>query len=91
MSRHTTNPQLLICPNCGSDRVRRSVRKGAEDWISYHLIFKNPYHCGACDERFFSPRSPCQERTASTKYQLTTYPESDLLVRSAFSAILNVC
>jgi hypothetical protein len=56
MSRHTNNPHLLICPNCGSDKVRRSIRRGAEDWIFHHLFFKNPYHCGACDERFFRSR-----------------------------------
>jgi hypothetical protein len=53
MSRHTNNRHFLICPNCGSDRVRRSIRKGAEDWIRRHLLFKNPYRCGDCDERFF--------------------------------------
>jgi len=56
MSRHTNNAHLLVCPNCGSDKVRRSVRKGAEDWLLHHLFFKNPYRCGACDERFFRSR-----------------------------------
>ncbi len=56
MARHLTNAHPLICPNCGSDRIRRSIRKGAEDWIHHHLLFKNPYHCGACDERFFRSR-----------------------------------
>jgi len=56
MSTHTTSHHILICPNCGSDKVRRSIRKGAEDWLYHHVLLKNPYHCGACDERFFRSR-----------------------------------
>ena len=56
MTRHTNSVHTLICPNCGSDRVRRSLRKGTEDWLYHHLFLKNPYHCGDCDERFFRSR-----------------------------------
>ncbi len=46
-----------ICPNCGSDNVRRSLRKGPKDWVLRRLLFQSPYRCLDCDERFFDFRA----------------------------------
>jgi hypothetical protein len=53
--------QIPICPSCGSNRVRRSVRKGPQDWVMHSLLFKSPYRCKACDYRFFGFRQPRHE------------------------------
>lgn len=56
MDEHTSHKQFPSCPSCGSHNTRRSVRKGAQDWVRSRLLFQSPYRCEACDERFFGFR-----------------------------------
>jgi len=69
MTEPTHKVNLPTCPNCGSNRVRRSIRKGAEDFVRRNLLFQDPYRCRACDERFFGfrvPRNPHKEPHPTT-------------------------
>ena len=52
----TFQNQFPICPNCGSNKVYRSMRRGAQDWVRHRLLFQVPYRCEACDQRFFAFR-----------------------------------
>jgi hypothetical protein len=61
MDESKPQKQFPTCPSCGSHKVRRSVRKGAQDFVLRHLLFQVPYRCGACDHRFFSFRQPRHE------------------------------
>jgi predicted RNA-binding Zn-ribbon protein involved in translation (DUF1610 family) len=40
------------CPNCGSQKVRRSTRHGLKENIVYRVMGVGPYRCTTCDERF---------------------------------------
>jgi hypothetical protein len=53
--------QFPSCPSCGSHKVRRSQRRGAEDLILRRLLFQVPYRCRTCDHRFFGFRVPRHE------------------------------
>ncbi len=57
MSEPTQSNNFPICPHCGSNRVRRSPRRGAQDFLRKNLLFQVPYRCKACDERFFGFRT----------------------------------
>ncbi len=43
---------MMVCPECGSDSVRRSMRHGFLEWFLKRL-FLLPYRCRACGPRFF--------------------------------------
>ncbi len=62
MAERTPRKQLPICPNCGSDRIHRSMRRGPQEWVLHRLAFLSPYRCEACDNRFFGFRVARQSR-----------------------------
>jgi len=48
--------QIIYCPNCQSANVRRSRTRKLEERIQHVLLFKSPYRCMDCDQRFFRNR-----------------------------------
>jgi transposase-like protein len=57
MSEPAHRTHFPKCPKCGSNNVRRSKRRGAADFVLKNLLFKVPYRCEDCDERFFGFRT----------------------------------
>jgi len=53
-------PEYLLprCPNCGSDKTHRGLRRKAETLLLRRELFQSPYRCAACDHRFLSFRVP---------------------------------
>ena len=53
-------PEYLLprCPNCGSDKTHRAVRRKSEERVFRRELFQSPYRCEACEHRFFSFRVP---------------------------------
>lgn len=47
----------LVCPNCGSRLVRRSMRRTIGDRLK-SLFGKWPYRCQMCDTRFNGQQDP---------------------------------
>jgi hypothetical protein len=54
----TTKNQLPLCPHCGGNTTHRTRRHGPIEWFLHHLLFRSPYRCQDCYERFFSSRLP---------------------------------
>jgi hypothetical protein len=48
--------QSPLCPHCGGTATHRSRRRGLQEWALHHVLFKSPYRCQDCDERFFRSR-----------------------------------
>ena len=42
----------MNCPDCGSDSIHRSRRRGASERIVLSAFGVFPYRCGACRSRF---------------------------------------
>ena len=42
----------MICPNCGSEAIHRSKRRGASERVWFSLLGVFPYRCSACQTRF---------------------------------------
>ena len=51
---------LYTCPNCESDNIRRSTRRGFVERVFLRLTLVWPYLCDDCDLRFwgFEPQVP---------------------------------
>jgi hypothetical protein len=56
MDEPTHRHQCPVCPQCGSHKTHRSLRKGPQDLILRRLLFQSPYRCESCDHRFFGFR-----------------------------------
>jgi predicted RNA-binding Zn-ribbon protein involved in translation (DUF1610 family) len=56
MDEPTHGHQSHICPQCGSHRIHRSLRKGVQDLVLRRMLFQVPYRCEDCDHRFFGFR-----------------------------------
>ena len=41
------------CPQCNSERIRRSKRRGFVERVPLTTLFLKPFHCGDCQHRFF--------------------------------------
>ncbi len=52
----------MRCPRCGSDRVRRSSRRGLTEGLLFRMIGRAPFRCFACGRRFI-------DKTAGHKYR----------------------
>jgi transposase-like protein len=75
MDELTTKNQSPLCPSCGSSSTRRSKRSGPSEWVFHHFLFRSPYRCESCDERFFHQRlSRDQKKQLSIRKD--THPES---------------
>lgn len=44
----------ILCPKCGKDFVRRTVRKGAHEYL-LSAVYIYPYRCQLCAHRFLKP------------------------------------
>ena len=42
----------MICPNCGSEAVHRSKRRGMGERVVLSAVGLLPYRCSACHTRF---------------------------------------
>ena len=43
----------ISCPNCSTQQVHRSRRKGFLESGPLTMMFVRPFRCGLCDHRFF--------------------------------------
>ncbi len=43
----------MECPNCGSLRVRRSLRRGLWEGLILRMMLRAPYRCFDCGTRYF--------------------------------------
>jgi hypothetical protein len=43
---------MMCCPKCGSNRIRRSERRGIVEGLFLRLVFRAPFRCIACSARF---------------------------------------
>jgi transposase-like protein len=60
---------MVNCPQCTSERVHRSRRKGIIESRILAAIFVRPFRCERCDLRFFRwslATNPNSSRTATT-------------------------
>ncbi len=46
------DPEMLRCPNCGWQTVRRSQRRGLLDFALSAFSF-SPFRCRSCNHRFY--------------------------------------
>ena len=44
--------RVHLCPQCGSENVRRAVRKSIIENVLFRLFAISPYRCSVCDKRF---------------------------------------
>lgn len=44
----------MNCPNCNSDEVRRSRRRGPQEGLALRAKHQAPYRCRACGHRFIA-------------------------------------
>ena len=44
---------MHLCPQCNSERIRRSKRRGFVEGVPLTMLFLKPFHCGDCNHRFF--------------------------------------
>jgi hypothetical protein len=44
---------LYACPNCESNKIRRSPRRGFVERVFLRMTFVWPYRCDNCDLRFW--------------------------------------
>jgi hypothetical protein len=51
-SKQIGNNQM-ICPKCGSAKIRRSVRKGLKEGLILRLALMAPYRCLDCGNKYF--------------------------------------
>ena len=53
---------IRCCPRCRSNDVRRSLRRGAFEFLVLPLLLLRPFRCRICDQRYygyvFSRRMP---------------------------------
>lgn len=61
MEENKINP-AHICPTCGCDNTRRSVRNGMIEKTLMRLFFVRPYRCLDCDKRFYGVVDAAFER-----------------------------
>lgn len=43
---------VVKCPSCGSDKIRRSARRGIKEGLFLRLVMRAPYRCISCSRRF---------------------------------------
>lgn len=70
MDEPTHKSTSPACPLCGGHTIYRSRKRGSQDWVLYHVLFKSPYRCGTCDGRFF--RSRLSHHHEEDPHQLST-------------------
>jgi hypothetical protein len=46
---------MTCCPKCGSNKIRRSQRRGIVEGLFLRLVFRAPFRCIACGARFVGP------------------------------------
>jgi predicted Zn-ribbon and HTH transcriptional regulator len=44
---------MMNCPQCHSERIHRSRRKGFMEGTILTILFVRPFRCERCDLRFF--------------------------------------
>ncbi len=60
---------MISCPQCRSERIHQSRRKGIIERRILTLIFVRPFRCERCDYRFFRrtlTANPNSSRPATT-------------------------
>ena len=45
--------QPTICPNCNTDSLYLSHRRGS-DWFIFHIFRRRPVRCSCCCQRFYA-------------------------------------
>ncbi len=63
----------MRCPRCGSDRVRRSSRRGLTEGLLFRLIGRAPFRCFACGRRFIEKTSGHKYRRVGEHRSLAAY------------------
>jgi transposase-like protein len=58
--------RVHVCPQCGSESVRRSVRKGIIENTIFRLVGLSPYRCSDCDKRFIDMITRSAKTTPNT-------------------------
>ena len=56
-----TRLQRLSCPECGSQTIHRSMRRGLKESILHRVFLVSPYRCDDCDHRYFRRRPSSAE------------------------------
>jgi DNA-directed RNA polymerase subunit RPC12/RpoP len=77
-SMTTGQSQLPNCPSCGSNVIYRSRKRGIIDWFLYRVLFREPYRCGECDQRFHRFRFGHHhgKETASLQMSVASLPHA---------------
>ena len=63
----------MRCPRCGSDRVRRSSRRGLTEGLILRAIMRAPFRCFACGKRFIDEDPEHKYRRIGSHRSLATY------------------
>jgi hypothetical protein len=45
-----------LCPDCNTDSIHRSHRRGFKDWF-FNLLALRPVRCICCCQRFYAPQA----------------------------------
>ena len=72
-SKADTGTASLVCPDCGSHLIRRSMRRSFKDRFK-SFFGRWPYRCDLCHKRFDGPRDPESiERDSAARRELSGY------------------
>ena len=63
----------MICPRCGSDRIRRAARRGLTEGILLRIAGRAPFRCFACGKRFVDDWSGQKWRKVGHHRSLANY------------------
>src|SRR5260370_39897104 len=71
MADPTPQKQFPVCPNCGSGKVVRSLRRDAQELVLRSMLFQVPYRCKPCNHRFFGMRREAARQVRSPALRLS--------------------
>ena len=63
----------MRCPRCGSDRVRRSSRRGLTEGLFLRAVKRAPFRCFACGKRFIDEDAEHRYRRVGQHRSLASY------------------
>jgi hypothetical protein len=63
----------MRCPRCGSDRVRRSSRRGLIEGLVLRAFRRAPFRCFACGKRFIDEDTEQRYRRVGSHRSLAAY------------------
>lgn len=80
---------MPTCPECQSNRVRKSHKQGLLEYLNYILASQQPYRCKYCDARFLytKPKGRASRTSKTIQQRRIRQIALIILVSTMFSVI----